>query len=285
MNVIEKRKPMYYWTLDLCQKDALKYNTKAEWKKNSPGYKKAMRMKWLAECCKHMDSFKKPNGYWTLDKCKIEALNYSTRAMWKSHSDASYVIAGRNGWLEECCTHMELLWEQKWTLLACQKEALNYRSRTEWKHSGHGYDAAVANDWLEFCCNHMKQSRTVSLAESDLLSIIQSKHHNAKKQRMQVDNFFPDRPLIKRFELDIYIPELRKGIEFNGDYWHSNRGLSRSRLRKGWPKEDINNYHQLKKEFFTAKGINYIEIWEKDWKANQQECIERCLEFLTISTT
>ena len=32
-----------------------------------------------------------------------------------------------------------------------------------------------------------------------------------------------DRQLIKPYELDIVIPELKLAIEFNGDYWHLER--------------------------------------------------------------
>ena len=53
-------------------------------------------------------------------------------------------------------------------------------------------------------------------------------------------------------ELDIYIPSLKIGIEYNGLYWHSEN------FRKI-------NYHIDKTNFFEAHGIQLITIWEDDW--------------------
>jgi len=53
-------------------------------------------------------------------------------------------------------------------------------------------------------------------------------------------------------EIDIYLPELKLGFEFNGLYWHSNVF-----------KENI--YHLNKLNWFKEKGIRIINIWEDDW--------------------
>jgi len=55
-------------------------------------------------------------------------------------------------------------------------------------------------------------------------------------------------------ELDIYIPKLKLGIEFNGLYWHSEKNIP-------------DKYHHYKKfKFFKEKNINVITIWEDQWK-------------------
>jgi hypothetical protein len=55
-------------------------------------------------------------------------------------------------------------------------------------------------------------------------------------------------------ELDMYIPDLKFGIEFNGIYWHSEaQGKGR-------------NYHKMKYEAATAAGIQLVQIWEDDWR-------------------
>ena len=53
-------------------------------------------------------------------------------------------------------------------------------------------------------------------------------------------------------EIDIYLPELKLGFEFNGLYWHSEE----------WKDK---NYHQNKTNHFKEKGIRIIHIWEDDW--------------------
>jgi hypothetical protein len=53
-------------------------------------------------------------------------------------------------------------------------------------------------------------------------------------------------------ELDIYIPTLNIGIEFNGVYMHSDKVRDKE-------------YHRKKHLAFREKGIRYIQVWEDDW--------------------
>lgn len=59
-----------------------------------------------------------------------------------------------------------------------------------------------------------------------------------------------------KMEIDIYLPDINLGFEFNGLYWHSE-------LYKD------SNYHINKLRYFQEKGIRIINIWEDDW-------VERC---------
>ncbi len=53
-------------------------------------------------------------------------------------------------------------------------------------------------------------------------------------------------------EIDIYLPDLKLGFEFNGLYWHSELFKEK-------------NYHLDKNNHFKEKGIRIIHIWEDDW--------------------
>ena len=53
-------------------------------------------------------------------------------------------------------------------------------------------------------------------------------------------------------EIDIYLPELKIGFEFNGLYWHSEEQKDK-------------NYHKDKTNYFKEKSIRIIHIWEDDW--------------------
>ena len=57
-------------------------------------------------------------------------------------------------------------------------------------------------------------------------------------------------------EIDIYLPELKIGFEFNGLYWHSDNFKEKS-------------YHIDKTNYFKEKGIRIIHIWEDDWVFKQ----------------
>jgi len=55
-----------------------------------------------------------------------------------------------------------------------------------------------------------------------------------------------------KLEIDIYLPELKIGFEFNGLYWHSDKYKEK-------------RYHLNKTNHFKDKGIRIIHIWEDDW--------------------
>src|SRR4051812_9849898 len=106
----KSKKPHRYWTKENCQKEALKYNSRTEFKKNSIGaYDKARDNNWVNEICSHMTGGKKHNGYWTKDKCQIEALKYKSRSEFKKNSPSAFNSSKRNKWLNQMCSHMKLI--------------------------------------------------------------------------------------------------------------------------------------------------------------------------------
>lgn len=54
-----------------------------------------------------------------------------------------------------------------------------------------------------------------------------------------------------KFEIDIYLPDLKIGIEINGLYWHSSKFKDK-------------NYHIDKTKYFKERGIRIIHLWEDD---------------------
>lgn len=53
-------------------------------------------------------------------------------------------------------------------------------------------------------------------------------------------------------EIDIYLPEYKIGIEFNGTYWHSAENVGK-------------NYHFDKSKLAESLGIRLIHIYEHEW--------------------
>ena len=60
------------------------------------------------------------------------------------------------------------------------------------------------------------------------------------------------RNIINPFEIDIYLPELKIGIEYNGLWWHS------SEYREY-------DYHMIKQRKSNDSDIRLYTIWEDDW--------------------
>jgi len=103
----KSNKPRGYWTLGRCKAKALEYRTRSEWEiSDKSSYRAAQKRGWLDKCCGHMEKRRKPNGYWTLERCKLEALKHKTQSMWLKNSPGSFNAARRDGWLAECCSHM-----------------------------------------------------------------------------------------------------------------------------------------------------------------------------------
>jgi hypothetical protein len=107
-HMVRISKPKGYWTLRKCKKESLKYKSKAEWLSKHPAtYNASVKNRWHSLCCEHMIVIKKQSGYWTLEKCREEALKYKTKKEWHLHNRSSYVVATRNKWIKECSTHMK----------------------------------------------------------------------------------------------------------------------------------------------------------------------------------
>ncbi len=73
------------------------------------------------------------------------------------------------------------------------------------------------------------------------------------------------RGLIPPYEIDIYIPEIRLGIEFNGLYWHSDLAGNKN-----------SDYHQQKLLLALQNNIQLIQIFEDEWR-DQEDIIKSIL--------
>ena len=165
-HMAEVRAPKGSRTLQDCRADALKYASKTEWQEDSSGvYKVAYRNGWVDQWCSHMVESRKPEGFWN-DKirCLEEGRKYAKRSEWQKASHSSYKAAVRNGWLDECCSHMvkhrkpEGYWNDK---NRCMEEGRRFSKKSDWrKESFSSFKAAVRNGWLDECCAHMGEAES-----------------------------------------------------------------------------------------------------------------------------
>jgi len=90
----------------------------------------------------------------TLKQCKKIALNFNMRSHWSATDQASYAIARKYGWLDECCAHMK---SQYWSKEECILAAKKYKNSTTWKNKDKdSYGAACKHGWLKDCKRYMK---------------------------------------------------------------------------------------------------------------------------------
>ena len=90
---------------------------------------------------------------WNKEKCKNEALKYSSKFEFQKKSSGAYNFAYLNKWINDICSHME---SRVWTKQKCQKEAKKYNSKIEYRKKSSGsYSSALKNKWLNEICSHM----------------------------------------------------------------------------------------------------------------------------------
>ena len=103
------------------------------------------------------------------------------------------------------------------------------------------------------------------------------------KPEIEVQNFVKslgfkiqcnNRKILNGKELDIYIPELNKAIEFNGFYWHYD---------KTNPNCKPSCYHSTKSKLCKSKNINLLHLREDLWNHNKQKMKKVIHKFLNIN--
>jgi hypothetical protein len=157
------------WTLEKCVDDANSYKNITDWKKNSTSaYRASIKNNWKDEIIEKVFKAKnniKPNGYWTYETCKQEALKYESRMQWKKCKNGSLHAAKKMGWYDEFTAHMVKLTKQEpagyWTYERCKKEALKYNRPSDWsKNSIGSYSAARKMGWFKELKTHMTIRKT-----------------------------------------------------------------------------------------------------------------------------
>lgn len=81
-----------------------------------------------------------------------------------------------------------------------------------------------------------------------------------------------DRTILNGRELDIYIPEKKIAIEFNGVFWHSEQHKDK-------------NYHQQKTLACAEQGIHLIHIFEHEWADKDKQPKIKNYLYSSISDT
>lgn len=155
------------WNLERCHKEALKYDSRANWYYSSHGgYAAAMRNGWTDQCCGHMLSNEESRARgrlkysYTKEECINISKKFKTKTDWLTECPGSYSAAKNFGIHEECSSHMENSFKlisqsnTKNSKEDCIKAALKYKTRTEWaRRDPSTYDSARRKGWLNICRN------------------------------------------------------------------------------------------------------------------------------------
>ena len=126
----------------------------------------------------------------------------------------------------------------------------------------HGIFKQTPASHLNGCgCPKCAESNT-SRAEDEITEIIESKGFKVERNL---------RSLIGGKEIDIYIPEKKIGIEYDGLYWHSERTGK------------MKDYHIGKLKKCNEKGIKLVQIFEDEWIYHKDIVADKIMHILGIS--
>lgn len=90
--------------------------------------------------------------------------------------------------------------------------------------------------------------------ESQILEFLES---------LQVSYVHRDRSVIPPYEIDVYVPDYRLGIEYHGCFWHSYNHLETTVERQR---------HQRKHAAAAAANIRLLQFWDVEWAQHPAIC-------------
>lgn len=101
----------------------------------------------------------------------------------------------------------------------------------------------------------------------------QTKKSYPQKQLFEyVKNTFPEYEILEEYlipgtnkRIDVFIKDLKVGLEFNGDYWHSDEVVFYNY------KVSSEEFHKTRADEAKSQGIKLCFIWEEDWNENYEQ--------------
>jgi very-short-patch-repair endonuclease len=223
-----------FWTDKDLKIEAKKFQSRIEFSRKSNGaYQAALRRGLMDKICVHMSKFK-----WTQKTLTVEALKYPSRVAFKRGSPSAYSTACRLNIIDLVCAYCpkkitvkiadipDLMKEWHPT----KNKSLDPTEISKgadvniwWKcKKGHEWLATAGNRTHKtgptacpFCNNQTSKNEIRIFTE--LTHVFNNVRHRAKELG---------------FEIDIFLPDLKVAIEYDGKYWHSQTEKSLFDLKK-----------------------------------------------------
>ncbi|HEY5234908.1 MAG TPA: hypothetical protein VIJ14_01920 [Rhabdochlamydiaceae bacterium] len=240
-----------------------------------------------SSCFRHLlgKLIKIKRNFYTDAEIQMEANKYIKRGDFAKAKSGAYSAAKKRGgeFFDKVCSHMEKPTNEAYTLEEIIETISKCFNKGELSQKYPGvYNAARKRNDYDLLCANLSPSKRMSTGEKEIFDTVSAIYPKTKKV-MDMKVKIPNKPYIQGFEIDIFVPELNKGIEFDGTRWHSFEFMRKTPHKALWSDEDIHNYHQLKDQWFASKGIQILHIREEDWIEDKEKCIKLCLEFLNKS--
>lgn len=121
----------------------------------------------------------------------------------------------------------------------------------------------------------------IAITERQVYRLISNNANFRRNKSVEQDNLYKE--IVKMFSgidifeevrfgennkcVDIYIPELKLAIDYNGDYWHSDSVLKNNSNTTAF------FHHKERVETLKDEGVKLIYIWGSDWTKKRNEVI------------
>jgi len=273
-------------TLESCRASAAKYQSKQAWRSAEYGaMQAAVRNGWFAECTNHMLPAKRGTKPGTTHLTTAEWVAKAQAQHGDQYDYSAAVFKGATEKLTIICPEHGSFEQVAWThingtgcpkcgklkakaSLSFSREAFVAAAR---EIHGDAYDYAKViydNNQIDveivcpehgsfwqrpgnhinkgYGCPRCKLGGRVSLGEQEVFEFVRAICPDARQSERKV--------LGGKMEIDIFVPSLNLGIEFNGLVYHSTRFG-----------KDV-RYHQQKTELAAGLGVRLVHIWEDEWR-------------------
>ncbi len=132
------------------------------------------------------------------------------------------------------------------------------------------YKSSFSNPSFQSKIQSERKSYNRSKAEIEVFDFINNNTDNEVLHSYKVNNI----------NIDIFIPSLNVGVEYNGLFWHSEAVYY---IMKKRSVSFMKNYHKYKTTKAKEVGITLIHIFEDDWSNNQDVMKRWLLSILNLN--
>lgn len=98
---VENGKRKRKWNCETCSEVAKEYKTRSAFQRGNPGAYIYARKNGLLEKFDWFEELKKPNGFWTRERCEYESRKYHSKKEFVKGCPAAHSAAVRGGWLDD----------------------------------------------------------------------------------------------------------------------------------------------------------------------------------------
>lgn len=142
-------------------------------------------------------------------------------------------------------------WDHEENDFLPQEVPISSSKRAAWvclANSQHRWSAFIYDRARGTQCPHCHVASVTSEGEREIASLL---------SLMGVQIVANTRTMLEgSLELDLYLPDYKFAIEFNGVYWHSEQFKDA-------------DYHQSKQQACARAGITLYQVWEDDWSTRR----------------